>query len=48
MLSFLACDCSLKNLPVPKIDESTDSVSISPAEDNSSTVGKSDNFLILK
>ena len=48
MLSFLSCDCSLKNLPVPKIDESTEPGSIRPAEESSSTVGKSDNFLILK
>jgi hypothetical protein len=44
MLSFSAFDCSLKNLPVPKIDESIELVSMSPAELNSSIVGKSDNF----
>ena len=32
----------MKNLPVPKIDESTDPASINPAEDSSSIVGKSD------
>ena len=38
-------DCSLKNLPVPKIDLSMLEVSISPADPNSSTVGKSEVFV---
>ena len=48
ILSFFSFSCSLKNLPVPKIDESIDAVSIKPAELNSSIVGRSDNFCILK
>ena len=35
---------SLKNFPVPNIDLSILEVSIKPAELNSSTVGRSDNF----
>ena len=41
---FSLIDCSLKNFPVPNIDLSMLNVSIKPAEPNSSTVGKSDNF----
>ena len=44
----MSCDCSLKNLPVPNIEESTDPASINPAEESSSIVGKSDSFFILK
>ena len=44
----LSLDCSLKNLFVPKIDASTEEVSMSPAELSSSTEGKSESFCILK
>ena len=38
----------MKNFPVPKIDLSIAAVSIKPADPNSSIVGKSVNFCILK
>ena len=44
MSSFVFDDCSEKNLLVPNIEELTVEVSIKPAVQSSSTVGKSDNF----
>ena len=48
MFSFFSFTCSLKNLPVPKIEVSTFELSINPADESSSIFGKSDNFWRLK
>ena len=48
MSSFFSFACSLKNLPVPKIEVSTFELSINPADESSSIFGKSDSFLEVK
>ena len=39
MFSFFSFTCSLKNLPVPKIEVSTFELSINPADESSSIFG---------